>query len=186
MEGPNKRQRGFTLAELVTTLAVVSISTSLAVPGMQSLMQDSQRVADINELVTTMHRARSEAITRNVDVVVCPGTAKEGCGEAEWSEGWLVFADPDRNRQPGAGEDLIYEGPGLEDLTAESEEFDRFFVYRPDGHLMVDNPENNTGRFTFCDPNGTGVARTLIVQITGQPRLAEQQPDSPDPVCDDG
>jgi type IV fimbrial biogenesis protein FimT len=177
------RQLGFNLAELTATLAIVGISASLALPNMQSITLDSDRTATINELALSLRLARSEAVTRNIEVTMCPTLDGERCTQAQWSEGWLVFVDPDHDRQVTVGDTVLRQTEAVDDLDILSEEFQRFLVYRPDGHLMVETPNENTGLFTICDARGAEAARVLAIYITGQPRLADQQPDGSPPDC---
>lgn len=60
--------RGFTLIELIVTLAVVVILSTIAVPGFQTVIASSRLAADHNEIVTGLATARSEAVKRREDV----------------------------------------------------------------------------------------------------------------------
>jgi len=62
---PSSGARGFTLLELLVTVAVAAVLMSLAVPSMRELIA-LQRLKSINaELVTDLQYARSEAVSRN-------------------------------------------------------------------------------------------------------------------------
>ena len=50
--------------ELLTTLAVAAISLALVVPSFDSVVSNNRRATAINQLVSTMHAARGEAINR--------------------------------------------------------------------------------------------------------------------------
>jgi len=180
-----KRQFGFNLAELTATLAVIGIGASLAVPNMQRVMQDGEQTAVINELSASLRRARSEAVTQNLEVTVCPSRSGETCEDADWSDGWLVFTDPDGNRQVTDGDTMIRQSGPTESLDILTKEFEHFLAYRPDGHLMVNSPTENTGQFTICDARGGPSARVLTIHITGQPRLAEHRPEENPASCED-
>ena len=88
------RNRGFTLPEVLTTLGVLGVSLSLAVPGLDSITRSNLRATGINELVATLHVARSEAITRNTRIAICPSADGQHCGDVDWDAGWIRFADP--------------------------------------------------------------------------------------------
>ena len=72
-------QRGFSLGEILATLGVAAVSLSLVVPSLDSVTRSNRRASAINELVATLHVARSEAITRNASVVVCPSQDGQTC-----------------------------------------------------------------------------------------------------------
>ena len=177
------RQRGFTLGELLTTLTVVGLSLSVAVPSFNTVINNNRRATGINQLVSTMYLARSEAITRNAQITICPSINGFNCQAVGWNEGWLLFADTNTNRTVDAGEIILGHSPAQTRLEIQSAEFGTFFVYRPNGRLMVNTPAENTGQMTICDPRGAEHARVLIVNSSGHPALSEYQLDGSDPVC---
>ena len=64
-------QQGFTLIELMVTVAVLGIVIGFAVPGFQSVVNGNRLAGAANELIATMQVARMEAIRRNRRVAVC-------------------------------------------------------------------------------------------------------------------
>lgn len=88
------RQRGFTLVELVITIALVAILTSLAVPSFSEVLRQWRRDSATRELLTSLQLARAEAIKTSRQIVVCPSTSGAACAAGtEWSTGWMVFVD---------------------------------------------------------------------------------------------
>lgn len=83
--------RGFTLIELMVTIAVMTILLMIAVPSFDNIALGSKLGASANNLVATMHLARSEAIKRNAAVTVCVSNGG-GCGSGGWEQGWIVQA----------------------------------------------------------------------------------------------
>ena len=67
-----KMCRGFTLLELMVTVAVAAILTTVAVPGFRDLIQNNRVTTQTNELVTALNFARTEAVKRgrNIEVEV--------------------------------------------------------------------------------------------------------------------
>lgn len=59
------KQRGFTLLELMATIAVLAIVLSLAVPSMRSAAEKRSTVAAAEEIYSQLQLARSEAIARS-------------------------------------------------------------------------------------------------------------------------
>ena len=180
------QQRGLTLTELLFALGVVGVGLSLAVPGLQSAIQEHRRTAVFNEFVSTIHLARSEAVKRNGQVTLCPSNGGERCEDAEWNEGWLVFADRDQNRQRSVDEPIVSSLPGVPSVTIQSEEFEDHFAYRPNGRIQVDTTAETVGQFTFCDARGADFARVLIITVSGQPRLSDEQRNGAAPTCPKG
>ena len=73
-----KRQRGFTLVELMVAIAVVGVLLTLAAPSFYDFIL-VQRLKSMNaQLVTDMQFARSEASSRGVDVQVIFSATGDG------------------------------------------------------------------------------------------------------------
>jgi type IV fimbrial biogenesis protein FimT len=171
------------MGELLTALAVIGISVSIAVPSFQTAMNNSRRTTAVNELVSTMHVARSEAITRNVQITVCPSASGDDCEAVGWQAGWIYFTDANSDRAVDPGEQVLGSAGEAPRLTITSAEFPAFLAYRPNGRIMVANPAQNSGQLTVCDPRGAEHARVLIIGTSGQPRLSEYQMSGAAPVC---
>ena len=86
-----RNSRGFTLYELMVTLAVASVIISFGVPGFQSYVQNSRAVAHTNDLVTALNLGRSEATRRGSPIDLCASTDAATCsGSNDWSTGWIA------------------------------------------------------------------------------------------------
>ena len=90
------RQQGFTLVELMVTLAVAIILLAVGMPLFSGIVGSNRATTQANELVSALKLARSEAVKRGAEVIVC--SAKDGeyeeCGVAEdWTDGWFVYWD---------------------------------------------------------------------------------------------
>lgn len=95
-----RRLRGFTLIELMITLALAAIILTLGVPSFRDIILNNRAATQSNELVTAMNVARSEAVRRGARVSVCPSNDQATCtGGTDWAIGWIVFLD-------GAANDL--------------------------------------------------------------------------------
>ncbi len=91
-----KKQSGFTLIELVITIAIISILLVVGVPSLKTFMQGNQLVATSNDLVSALHIARSEAVRLESRVTICESDNGTSClspGTGNWKNGWIVFVD---------------------------------------------------------------------------------------------
>ncbi|WP_299235693.1 GspH/FimT family pseudopilin [uncultured Halomonas sp.] len=71
-----KVERGFTLIELIVTIAVAIILTTVAVPGFQRMMAVSHVASDYNEVLSGINYARSEAIKKRKNVTFTVSQSK--------------------------------------------------------------------------------------------------------------
>lgn len=96
MRGARARAFGFTLLELMITVAVAAVLGAVALPYLGSFIDRSHARATASELESAFYYARAEAIARSSDVSVC---AKRAAGDnicsdptdgTAWQNGWLV------------------------------------------------------------------------------------------------
>ncbi len=86
-----ERIGGFTLFELMVTLAVAALILSLGVPGFRSFIQNNRATTHTNDLVTALNLGRSEATRRGASVLLCSSSDGATCsGSNDWSSGWIV------------------------------------------------------------------------------------------------
>ena len=87
---------GFTLIELMITIALGAIVMGIGVPSFQNLVVKNRIQTQASEIRSSLAMARVEAIRRGLRVRVCPG--QNGCdGSANWHGGWNSFVDRDND-----------------------------------------------------------------------------------------
>ena len=101
-----KQHSGFTLVELMITLALVAILATIGVPNFMNFIVNNRLAAQTNELVSALNLARSEAIKRNTRVTVCRSNNGTGCG-GTWNNGWIVFVDGGTGASVDAGDEVL-------------------------------------------------------------------------------
>ena len=69
------RTRGFTLVELMITLAVAVILLVIAVPSFRTMTISNRLTTTANDVVAALNTARMEAIKRNASVQFCSNNA---------------------------------------------------------------------------------------------------------------
>jgi prepilin-type N-terminal cleavage/methylation domain-containing protein len=99
MRQPPGLHRGFTLIELLMGVTVLSIVLAIGVPSFAEVMRANRLASQVNEYITSLNYARSEAYKRGLPVVVCVGNATLSDCDASgsWAAGWLVFVDVNDN-----------------------------------------------------------------------------------------
>lgn len=84
---------GFTLIELMVTIAVAAILISLAVPSFTDATLAGKLSASANDLVAGVALGRSEAIKRNAVVSMCVSSNGSSCASSGgWEQGWVILA----------------------------------------------------------------------------------------------
>jgi type IV fimbrial biogenesis protein FimT len=99
---PRRHRAGFTLVELMITVAVLAILAAIATPSMQALINANRLAGASSELEATLQLARSEAVRRNARVTVCATTDGTTCAAATAWTRWIV-----RGRDNTAGVDDV-------------------------------------------------------------------------------
>ncbi|MCK9604947.1 MAG: GspH/FimT family pseudopilin [Methylomonas sp.] len=172
---------GFTLIELMVTVAIAAILLGVAVPNFSSAIVRSRLTANTNEFITSLNLARSEAIKRGQQVVV----RKTG---ANWENGWQVFVDIDRSTGPkqnvlDVGTDIelrVYSALPANFTLRGNGNFVNFIRYQPNG------TSSQPGSFAMCNNGSTTGAKLIIVNSVGRIRMASDADDDGIPEKEDG
>lgn len=170
-------EKGFTLLELMVTLAIVAILATMAIPSFTESIIRNRLTTYNNELVAALNLARSEAVKRNQQVIV----RKTG---ANWEEGWRVFVDIDRSSPASDANNFNDDGDATlcessEDCvlriysalptgyTLRTNIFTNFIRYKPTGRISL----STGGTFAICENNDASRSKEIIVITTGRTRL---------------
>lgn len=87
-----KKQKGFTIIELMVAITVAAILLSAALPSFRTAIQNSRLTSQANEMLTAFQLARSEALKRGTATLVC-ASSDEATFSGTWEDGWIVAVD---------------------------------------------------------------------------------------------
>lgn len=167
--------RGYTLLELMVTLAVLAILATLTVPGFQDTIRRNARDSSMQDLSTALDFARAQAVTEGTTVSLCRSTDLSTCtggGGGNWRAGWIVFTDRGTAGTVD-GDDTVLRAQEAKRHDWEIELVDSsggtvtgdFLRYTPDGFLA----DNDDTYFRFCEIGGVvASARALLILRTGR------------------
>lgn len=152
---------GFTLVEVLVTILIAVILATTAVPAFQSVRRSTQATSGTNDFLRAANMARSEALSRDGPVRLCPSTDGKTCNSSDWTDGWVI--------RSGSGADPVLQGWDArpEDIRMQPDKsgFDKL-SFSQDG--SVDQPVTFKLKPTDCSGNQK---RIIEIPELGQPDL---------------
>jgi type IV fimbrial biogenesis protein FimT len=156
---------GFTLIELVVSMAVAAILVTVAIPNMRTFIQNGRLNTQLNDLVGDLSLARSEAIKRRKNVGICKSTNGTTCaGGGFWRDGRAVFVDEDNSGTWNGGDQILrFREPlasATDSLYTNAVLGDPIF-FTPSGASSSVAVGGPVGTFNFCDDRGASKGKQL-------------------------
>ncbi len=171
--GPMKNSSGFTLYELMIVVALASILLSVGVPSFRGVLMDNRLISDTNQFVASINLARSSAVKFQREATICvvsdPMANVPSCsGSTDWSQGWMVWVDKDRDVVTDANEVISVFQPLDDTMTFTASAANRFsFDARGFGNTAADN-------LTLCDNRSGETGRVIRVNNVGRTHVADE------------
>ena len=169
------RQCGHSMVEVIMAMSILSGVTAIAVPEMSRLLASVRLRSAMHSIADGLHLARSEAVRRNVRVVMCKSTDGKQCTKSgDWAQGWIVFHDLNNSGNVDNGETVIYrEAPADATLRMTgNDEIEDYVSYSTLGKAKQLSGAFQAGTFTVCSVSaGRTDAYLVIFGILGRPRV---------------
>jgi type IV fimbrial biogenesis protein FimT len=105
---------GFSLIELMVTVAVLVLVVLVAAPSFDTMFLNSRLTAYSGDFVAATQTARSEAIKRNARVLLCASSNGTACDGTDWRQGWLVVHDVDGLGTFNSGDTVLLKHEALD------------------------------------------------------------------------
>ncbi len=141
--------RGYTLLELMVTVAIAAVVAALAAPAFNNVIEKQRVRSAADALISSLSLARSEAITRNSTVTVAQKNSS-------WTTGWTLVA----------GGTTLRDESGVTGVT----------ITGSAGSFQFSNSGRATASMTFSivpDSGDTSHQRCVSLSLSGKPRSAE-------------
>lgn len=179
---PARLRAGYTLIELIATLAIATIVLGIGMPTVGYFSASNSLTATVNDFVGGYRIARSNAIRQNENTVVCSSHDLDSCSNSnDWGAGLIVFADLNRDRQRNPDEPIIHSkaiNPDNLEIISSTRRYKT--VYQPTGTASGTNLT-----IRFC-PHDTDIKpRAIVVSNVGRVRLSGKQIDGTAVECPD-
>jgi type IV fimbrial biogenesis protein FimT len=169
------RRKGFTLVEVVVTVALVAVVSALAVSWSQRWMATMRVTTASGDMMSALLLARSEAVKRRSRVVLCKSPDGATCSDTGgWEQGWIVFHDANNDRVRQGNEPVLSTQPALPGSTRL---FGNLWVtnyvsYGAAGSSLTVGGSFQAGTLTVCEQSATAVpAKEIIIALGGRARL---------------
>lgn len=156
---------GYSLYELLMTLALFATVIALAVPSFGAIVANHRLRTEVDHLFHAVHHARKESVVRRRVVTLCPTADGQICG-VDWSAGWMMFVNIDRD-WPAVRE---ADEPVIKWIRTQPE--NRIVANRRSFSLRSVDLRATNGTLIFCDRAARARPRALVISYTGRPRVA--------------
>lgn len=171
---------GFTLLELIVTLAIVGLLAAFAAPNMGTIIRNHRITTLTNEVLTELKLARSEAIKRGVPVRICTtdgASTPLACNDSkDWHEGRAVYVDSNTNGTNDAGEgfrggEAIADNRRIRVANSAGVAIDEI-AFNPQGASILGDIN-----VVICDNRGQQFGRSIeILRVSGEARVRAARP----------
>lgn len=166
---PCRSNRGFTLVELMVTIAVLAILVAIAFPSFESSFRSNRVATTNNALLTALSMARSEAVRNTRGGGVCASADGTAC-DGTWSQGWMAFADNNGSGDFDGGDTVINFTQLNPRMVAEGDGVD-VIAFDSRGRRVAGADQQIVLHPQECD--GQELQRTVSVSATGTVRVAK-------------
>lgn len=162
----SKPRRGFTITELLITIAIAGILASVAAPSLSEFIVKSRVDNEISELQRLILSARNTAINSGRYVTVCPLNGSD-CG-TNWANELSVFTNTDNTLVNNSNYDSANEELIKIKSKANSSDNLRFsgtiIRFAPTGRALSGGNSN----FSYCPSGHVSLSRGLQLSLSGR------------------
>ena len=159
------KQYGITLVELMITIAILAIVAMIAVPSFQAVMANLEANRVQSTMRSVIQDSKHRAFTNRQRITICGSSNLQDC-DAQWSTGFIIFNDLNKNKFKDANEDILKKHSlNLKHGTLSWRGLGgSALFFQPDTGL----PRGSNGSFTYCA--NSNKHQKVIVSMMGHAR----------------
>ncbi|MEQ7894505.1 GspH/FimT family pseudopilin [Xanthomonas arboricola] len=165
------RTRGFTLIELMVTVAVLAITAAIAYPSFQGVVRSNRVAASNNEMMALLTLSRSEAIRNGQGSGIC-GSANGTACNGSWSAGVMAWSDTNGNGSYDSGETVLRYSLGNPRLVVQGPTTGTVIAFDARGRRRAAADQQVTLQPDQC--GGQPLKRSLTINASGQIRSKKE------------
>jgi type IV fimbrial biogenesis protein FimT len=148
-----RRSAGFTMVELLVTIAIATILTTIAIPSFSGLIASQRAKTAASELFASFLTARSDAIALNANVTVSPLAGG-------WNQGWQIL---------GPTANVLESHGAVAGVTIAPTPPGSIVTYRPSGRVVTGLSTATTSILVTTTSGSTHNYQCISLNLNGRP-----------------
>ncbi|MCG9966218.1 GspH/FimT family pseudopilin [Shewanella cutis] len=147
--------KGFTLVELMVTIAIAALLLSIGVPSFTAIYEATRSANEMQKINDLFAFARNQAVNYGATVTVCPYAATP-CGN-DWTKGFSVYIENN-----GAKKVLkVIEGFNSKDTISLTGPTDKTVNFTPDGLVSTETS------IIYCPSGESDGSKSIKISTSG-------------------
>lgn len=156
--------KGFTLIELVVTVAILSIVSLVSVGPLSKFIESNKVGADTQKVISIITTARSKAISSKIQITICGVSNAKKC-----SRDWLDIQVFNRSDKQNLHQDKLQSN-----LSSA-----KWYAFQNKPGLTISSSgftAHQNGTLYLCHKNHTDLHRAIVVSKSGRVTVDKESP----------
>ena len=159
----NNKNKGFTLIELMTSIAIISVLLALASPSFSEFVKNNKIATSAKNFYSDLNYAKSEALKGSAVVVMKPTTG------TSYNNGWQIFVDVNGNGVYSTGDTILRQQDKLSTNLVVNVGAQSSISFNSYGEINSSVPVN----FNFCDNRTGNTGKNIVVNPVGLIKIVD-------------